>query len=78
MADLKARADQAALDNDFEIAVDLYTQAISMSPNDAVLFTRRSGAYMRLRNFTGTLLPSLLDLYVFMGKQLTNQSVGFT
>ncbi|KAI6696570.1 hypothetical protein NL676_016689 [Syzygium grande] len=55
MADLTARADRAFVQRDFEIAVDLYTQAISMSPNDAVLFSLRSEAYMRLRNFTEAL-----------------------
>lgn len=52
-ADLEAKAKEAFIDDHFELAVDLYSQAIALSPNTADLFVDRAQANIKLRNFTG-------------------------
>nr|GLL28195.1 protein SGT1 homolog [Ipomoea trifida] len=51
-SDLEHKAKQAFIDDHFELAVDLYTQAIGMSPNNAELFSDRAQANIKLQNFT--------------------------
>ncbi|XP_057478725.1 protein SGT1 homolog B-like isoform X2 [Actinidia eriantha] len=50
--DLAERAKEAFVDDDFETAVDLYTQAISLKPKNADLFADRAQANIKLKNFT--------------------------
>lgn len=59
-SDAETRAKEAFIDDHFELAVDLYSQAISMDPKNAELFADRSQANIKLRNFTG--LPLSLSL----------------
>ncbi|XP_057513325.1 protein SGT1 homolog B-like [Actinidia eriantha] len=50
--DLAERAKEAFVDDDFETAVDLYTQAISLNPRNVDLFADRAQANIKLKNFT--------------------------
>lgn len=52
-SDLQRKAKEAFIDDHFELAIDLYSQAISLNPNDAELFADRSQANFKLCNFTG-------------------------
>ncbi|KAL3521576.1 hypothetical protein ACH5RR_019725 [Cinchona calisaya] len=51
-SDLETRAKEAFIDDHFELAVDLYSQAISVSPKNADLFADRAQANIKLNNFT--------------------------
>ncbi|RVX01932.1 Protein SGT1-like [Vitis vinifera] len=51
-SDLEIRAGKAFIDDHFELAVDLYTQAIEINPNHAELYVERSQANIKLNNFT--------------------------
>ncbi|KAL3524333.1 hypothetical protein ACH5RR_017167 [Cinchona calisaya] len=51
-SDLETRAKEAFIDDHFELAVNLYSQAISVSPTTAVLFADRAQANIKLSNFT--------------------------
>jgi tetratricopeptide (TPR) repeat protein len=55
-SDLEKQAKEAFIDDHFELAVDLYTQAIDLNPNSAELFAERAQANIKLNNFTGLLL----------------------
>lgn len=54
-SDLEAKAKVAFIDDHFELAVELYSQALNLSPKNAELFADRAQANIKLRNFTGTL-----------------------
>lgn len=56
-SDLETKAKEAFIDDHFELAVDLYTQAIALNPNHAELYADRAQANLKLENFTGTLIP---------------------
>lgn len=51
-ADLEAKAKEAFIDDHFELAVDLYSQAIALSPSSAELFADRAQANIKLQNLT--------------------------
>nr|BBA20389.1 suppressor of G2 allele of SKP1 [Nicotiana gossei] len=51
-SDLEIRAKEAFIDDHFELAVDLYTQAIAMTPKNAELFADRAQANIKLNYFT--------------------------
>ncbi|KAL8557305.1 hypothetical protein ACS0TY_004658 [Phlomoides rotata] len=51
-SDLEKKAKEAFIDDHFELAVDLYTQAIALSPSTAELFSDRAQANIKLQNFT--------------------------
>ncbi|PIN10387.1 hypothetical protein CDL12_17026 [Handroanthus impetiginosus] len=51
-SDLETKAKEAFIDDHFELAVDLYSQAIALNPNSAELFADRAQANIKLRNFT--------------------------
>ncbi|KAJ3671035.1 hypothetical protein LUZ60_008461 [Juncus effusus] len=51
-SDLEMRAKEAFLDDDFELACDLYTRAIEIDLNNADLYVDRAQANVKLRNFT--------------------------
>ncbi|KDO56825.1 hypothetical protein CISIN_1g015029mg [Citrus sinensis] len=50
--DLEKKAKEAFIDDYFELAYDLYSQAIEISPNSAELFADRAQASIKLQNFT--------------------------
>ncbi len=51
-SDLERKAKDAFVDDHFELAVDLYTQAIELNPNHAELYADRSQANIKFENFT--------------------------
>ncbi|KAJ4954591.1 hypothetical protein NE237_011374 [Protea cynaroides] len=50
--DLDKVAKEAFVDENFELAVDLYTQAIDMDPKNADLYAERAQANIKLMNYT--------------------------
>ncbi|KAK3447113.1 protein SGT1 homolog [Eucalyptus grandis] len=75
-SDLEIKAKEAFIDDHFELAVDLYTQAISLSPNNAELFADRAQANLKLSNFTEAVAdanraieldPSMTKAYIRKG-----------
>lgn len=53
-SDLEKRAKEAFIDDHFELAVDLYTQAIALNPQNAELYSDRAQANIKSNNLTGT------------------------
>lgn len=51
-SDLERKAKEAFVDDHFELAADLLTQAIGLNPNNAELYADRAQANIKLRNFT--------------------------
>lgn len=51
--DLELKAKDAMIDELFDLAVDLYTQAIEICPTNADLYTDRAQAYIKLNSLTG-------------------------
>ncbi|KAF5772295.1 putative CS domain, SGS domain, HSP20-like chaperone, tetratricopeptide repeat-containing [Helianthus annuus] len=51
-SDLVTKAKEAFIDDHFELAVDLYSQAILIDPTNADLFSDRAQANIKLHNFT--------------------------
>ncbi|KAF3629158.1 Protein SGT1 -like protein [Capsicum annuum] len=51
-SDLSTKAKEAYIDDHFELAVDLYSQAIAVTPNNPELFADRAQANIKLHNFT--------------------------
>ncbi|XP_040990729.1 protein SGT1 homolog A-like isoform X1 [Juglans microcarpa x Juglans regia] len=49
---LAAKAKDAFLDDDFQLAIDLYAQAIAFNPDDADLYADRAQARLKLDYFT--------------------------
>lgn len=52
VSDLAEKAREAFVDDDFQLAVDLYSQAITLNPENAGLFADRAQANLKLNNFT--------------------------
>lgn len=50
--DLEKKAKEAFIDDDFSLAVDLYTEAINLDPINANLFADRAQAHLKLNAFT--------------------------
>ncbi|CAO2838730.1 unnamed protein product [Amaranthus hypochondriacus] len=50
--DLEKKAKEAFIDDHFELAVELYSQAIDLNPNIAELYADRAQANIKLSNFT--------------------------
>uniref|UniRef100_A0A0C9S569 Protein SGT1 homolog n=1 Tax=Wollemia nobilis TaxID=56998 RepID=A0A0C9S569_9CONI len=50
--DLAKKADEALVDEDFERAVELYSEAIRLDSLNATLFCRRAQGNIKLKNFT--------------------------
>lgn len=57
-SDLEQRAKEAFMDDHFELAVDLYTQAMALNPQNAELYSDRAQANIKAGNLTGTLFYS--------------------
>ncbi|GMN44514.1 hypothetical protein TIFTF001_013715 [Ficus carica] len=51
-SDLEKKAKEAFIDDHFELAVSLYTEAIKISPKDADLYVDRAQANIKSKNFT--------------------------
>ncbi|CAN6709486.1 unnamed protein product [Malus baccata var. baccata] len=51
-SDLEQRAKEAFMDDHFELAVDLYTQAIDLNPQNAELYSDRAQANIKAGNLT--------------------------
>ncbi|KAI3953376.1 hypothetical protein MKX01_042354 [Papaver californicum] len=56
--DLERNAKEAFVDDNFELAIDLYTQAITMDPQNPDLFADRAQANIKLENFTEAVADS--------------------
>ena len=52
-SDLGSKAKEAFVDDDFELAAELYTQAIDAGPATADLYADRAQAHIKLGNYTG-------------------------
>ncbi|KAJ4876267.1 Protein SGT1-like protein B [Raphanus sativus] len=50
--ELAEKAKEAFLDDDFDVAVDLYSKAIDLDPNCAAFFADRAQANIKILNFT--------------------------
>lgn len=64
--DLAKKANEQFVDDNFEYAVELYTQAIAIDPTKADLFADRAQANIKLGNFTGILFFSLIVFLLFL------------
>lgn len=51
--DLERKAKEAFIDDHFQLAVELYSKAIDVSPNNAELYADRAQANIKLESFTG-------------------------
>ncbi|XP_042489629.1 protein SGT1 homolog A-like [Macadamia integrifolia] len=51
-SDLEKKAKEAFMDDNFELSVDLCTQAIDLDPNNADLYADRAQANIKLKNYT--------------------------
>ena len=60
-SDLEARAKEAFIDDHFELSVELYTQAIALSPKKAELYIDRAQANIKLGHYTGIFFICLSD-----------------
>lgn len=61
-SDLEKKAREAFFDDHFELAVDLYSQAIALNPKNADLYADRAQANIKLNNLTGSARPSRLNI----------------
>lgn len=52
-SELAGRARDAYIDDDFDLAVNRYSQAIELDPRNADLFAQRAQAHIKLGNFHG-------------------------
>lgn len=52
-SDLEEKAKEAFVEDHFELAADLLTQAIDLDPNKPALYADRAQANIKLNNFTG-------------------------
>ncbi|KAJ8452760.1 hypothetical protein Cgig2_005096 [Carnegiea gigantea] len=50
--DLEKKAKEAFIDDHFELAIELYSQAIDLNPSNAELYADRAQANIKLSNFT--------------------------
>ncbi|XP_068328916.1 protein SGT1 homolog isoform X2 [Pyrus communis] len=75
-SDLEKSAKEAFIDDHFELAVDLYTQAIALNPQSAELHSDRAQANIKSSNLTGAVAdankaiefdPSLYKAYLRKG-----------
>lgn len=69
MADeLEKKAAGAFVDDNFELACDLYSQAIDMDPTNAGFFANRAQANIKLKRYTGFPLPNPCGSVRFVGR----------
>ncbi|KAL2527361.1 Protein SGT1B [Abeliophyllum distichum] len=76
--DLETKAKEAFIDDHFELAVDLYSQAISLNPSNAELFADRAQANIKLRNFTEAVADAnkAIDLDPAMAKAYLRKAMA--
>ncbi|KAA8533667.1 hypothetical protein F0562_031184 [Nyssa sinensis] len=78
-SDLETRAKAAFIDDHFELAIGLYSQAIDLNPNNAELYADWAQANIELSNFTGELPKQSLDkasnVVITPGSQSSDESV---
>ncbi|MQM07546.1 hypothetical protein Taro_040387, partial [Colocasia esculenta] len=77
-SDLKERAKEAFVDDNFELAVELYTQALGMDPRNADLLADRAQANIKLKSFTGTVLRRCRLLFLRLGLRLDHMNKLFS
>lgn len=65
--ELAAKAKEAFVDDDFDVAVDLYSKAIDLDPKCAEFFADRAQANIKLENFTGNFLRSVINEILLKG-----------
>ena len=63
--EIAKKAKEAFVDDSFKLAVDLFSEAIDLSPNDANLFADRAQAHLKLNNLTGTPTPTTSSFVLF-------------
>lgn len=68
-SDLEEKAKEAFVEDHFELAADLLTQAIDLDPNKPALYADRAQANIKLNNFTGITFTVhlFLDIEDFLG-----------
>ncbi|KAG2700560.1 hypothetical protein I3843_06G003900 [Carya illinoinensis] len=80
-SDLESKAREAFIDDHFELAEQLYSQAIALNPTRAELFADRAQANLKLNNFTEAVAdanraiemdPSLAKAYLRKGSACFN------
>ena len=69
-SDLEKQAKEAFIDDHFELAVDLYTQAIALDPSNSELFSDRAQANIKSNNLTGTNLPLSLSFPTLLRRRV--------
>jgi len=52
--DLEKRGLDAFVDEDFDGAVNFYTEALSLEADNASVYINRAAAHVKLENYTGT------------------------
>ena len=65
-SDLEINAKEAYIDNHFELAAELYSQAIKQNPESAELFAERAQANIKLNCFTSFLAFLSYPFWVFL------------
>ncbi|RWW20307.1 hypothetical protein GW17_00015585 [Ensete ventricosum] len=76
--DLEMRAKEAFVDDNFDLAVDLYTQALDVDPKNADLYADRAQANIKLESFTGNVSilplpsPTVVNLTYVINPTLIN------
>lgn len=64
--ELENMASLAFVDNNFELACDLFSQAITMEPTKAGLFSNHAQTNIKLKRYTGSLVNPF-DSIPFLG-----------
>jgi hypothetical protein len=72
-SDLELQAKEAFVEDHFELAVELLTQAIDLDPKKSQLFADRAQANIKLNNFTGILSFFLFFVYPFSFFYMNNK-----
>ena len=65
-SDLEIKAKEAYIDDHFELAAELFSQAIEQIPESAELLAERAQAYIKLNYFTGFLAFLSYPFWVFL------------
>ena len=77
-SDLKQRATDAFFDDHLELALDLYSQAIAISPENAELYADRAQANLKLNNLTEAVSDAkrAIELDPLMSKAYLRQATA--
>lgn len=70
-SDLEAKAKEAFVEDHFELAVDLLSQAIQLEPTRAELYADRAQGNIKLNNLTGTLSLPPFKILCFLNTLLS-------